>query len=441
VQFNSLEFLFGFLPLFLAVYYVVRECFRGFVLLAGSFLFYALASGDNWWWTALLAALTLVGYYSTISVKKLRFGWLLAFWLILDAGILVFFKLYAGGRYLPAGMSFYLFQIAAIMIDVYRGRVRAEKHIINYMNQVVMFPKLLSGPIADPVALRRQERRWQLSGSLFSRGLQDFILGLSLKVLIANRLGGIWVQANVLSFADISTVYCWIALFAWSMQLYFDFYGYSLMAKGLGGMLGYDLPDNFLTPYAASSVSDFYRRWHVTLGAWFREYLYIPLGGNRKGFVRTILNLAVVWLFTGLWHGVGGNYLLWAGFLFFCVVNERIWLRWVLDRIGFLRHFYVVFAILLSWVPFAIGDFGQMTVFLTKLFGGGSCINPLDFLSLREFAPMLLAAAVFATPLPKYFWEKIRSHWVSSAILLVLFWVCVYFISTAAQDPFLYFQF
>ena len=441
MQFNSLEFIFGFLPLFLAAYFVVREIFRGSVLLIGSFVFYALASGGNWWWTVVLAVLALMGYYAGICVKKWNYSWMLGIWLTIFAGILVFFKLYAGGTYLPAGMSFYLFQIAAITIDVYRGKARVEKNPQNYLNQVVMFPKLLSGPIGEPVKLRRQERRWHCTGSQFSQGLQNFVLGLSLKVLLANRLGGVWVQANVLGFSDISTVYAWIAIFSWSMQLYFDFYGYSLMAMGIGGMLGYDLPENFLTPYASGSVSEFYRRWHVTLGAWFREYLYIPLGGNRKGTIRTILNLGIVWLFTGLWHGVGGNYLLWAGFLFFLIINERLWLRWVLDHVGPLRHVYVVFVILLSWVPFAIGDFGQMTVFLAKLFGGGNTINPLDFLSLRDFAGILAAAAVFATPLPKFLWDKIRDSAFASVIIFVLFWVSVYFISTAAQDPFLYFQF
>ena len=189
MQFNSLEFIFCFLPLFLAAYFVVREIFRGSVLLIGSFVFYALASGGNWYWTVILAAIALLGYYASISVKKWNFSWLLGFWLILFTGILAFFKLYAGGKYLPAGMSFYLFQIVAILIDVYRGKVRVEKNAQNYLNQVVMFPKLLSGPIADPHKLRRQERRWHCTGSQFSRGLQDFVLGLALKVLLANRLG------------------------------------------------------------------------------------------------------------------------------------------------------------------------------------------------------------------------------------------------------------
>jgi alginate O-acetyltransferase complex protein AlgI len=260
-------------------------------------------------------------------------------------------------------------------------------------------------------------------------------------VLLAGRLGGIWSQARAVGYEGISVAYGWIALISWAMQLYFDFYGYSLMAVGLGKMLGYDLPENFRHPYAAGSVSAFYRRWHITLGAWFREYLYTPLGGNRRGLLMTLLNLALVWLFTGLWHGVGGNYLLWAGFLWLCVVMEKLFLNRILKKLGFIRHIYLVFVILLSWVPFAIGDWNQMCLFLSKLFGGGNTLNPRDILGLKDYIPMLAAGVVLATPVPEKFWKWIRDSALGWAILFVLFWFCIFRISTAAQDPFLYFKF
>lgn len=441
MQLNSLEFIYGFLPIFLILYYLIKEQFRGHLLLAGSFVFYALSAGNNFWWAPLLALIILVSFGASCSLSRCRKGWLLGLWITALTAVLVFFKLYEGGKYLPAGMSFYLFQIAAILIDVFRGRVRAEYRFVNFANNVTFFPKLLSGPLMDPADIRSQERSWQGSWAQFSGGLQKFILGLSLKVLLAGRLGGIWSQANIIGFSSISTPYAWIALIEWAMELYFDFFGYSLMAIGLGGMLGYTLPDNFLTPYASGSVSEFYRRWHVTLGAWFRNYLYIPLGGNRKGAVRTILNLAVVWLFTGLWHGVGGNYLLWAGFLFLLIVNERLWLNRVLQRIGFLRHVYVVFVILLSWVPFAVGDPAQMLLLLSKLFGGGVTMNPVDYQALTNYIPMMLSGLILATPLPWKIWNRISKTGWAYVILFVLFWASVYFISTAAQDPFLYFQY
>ena len=326
MQFNSIEFIFYFLPLFLAVYLIVPKPARHGVLLAGSLVFYGLASGGNHWWVLLLGMLTLLTYVAGLVIPRRGGGFWLFVSLTLMAAYLIFFKLFQGGVYLPAGMSFYLFQMAAYLIDIYRRRCPAEKNILRFGSTMVMFPKLLSGPLMEPNRLRLESKYGKVTSGHFHSGLQLLILGLSMKVLLANRLGGLWSQPAVIGYESISTSAAWLALIAYAMRLYFDFYGYSLMAMGLGRMLGYDLPPNFLDPYASKTVSEFYRRWHVTLGAWFRENLYIPLGGNRKGTLRTILNLAVVWLFTGLWHGIGGNYLLWAGFLFLLIVNERLWL-------------------------------------------------------------------------------------------------------------------
>ena len=441
MQFNSLEFLYGFLPLFLVAYYLIKECYRCHLLVLGSFLFYGLATDWSLLGVPVLAVVTVVAFLASRSLNRIKSGWLLAFWLLIFTGLLTFFKIFQGGKYLPAGMSFYLFQIAAILIDVYRGRTRVEYDPVKFASHVVMFPKLLSGPLVEPAALRAGERTWQGTWQRFGEGLQCFIPGLALKVLLAGRLGGIWSQARVVGYEGISVAYGWIALISWAMQLYFDYYGYSLMAVGLGKMLGYDLPENFRHPYAAGSVSGFYRRWHITLGAWFREYIYIPLGGNRRGWFLTILNLAVVWLFTGLWHGVGGNYLLWAGFLWLCVVLERLFLNRILKKIGMFKHVYLVFVILLSWVPFAIGDWDQMCLFLRKLFGGGNTLNPRDILGLKDYIPMLVSGVLLATPLPEKLWKWLRDSALGWGILFVLFWLCVFRISTAAQDPFLYFKF
>ncbi len=441
MQFNSLPFLYGFLPLFLIAYYLIREQFRSHLLVVGSFLFCWLAGDGNLLWVICLAVLTGRAYFASKSLSRVKSGWLLGFWLALFGGVLTFFKIWQGGRYLPAGMSFYLFQIAAILIDVYRNRVAGQDDPVKFAAGVVMFPKLLSGPIMAPAHIMGQENAWRVTWEQIWRGIEQLILGLALKVILANRLGGIWSQANLVGFENISTAYAWIAIVSWTMQLYFDFYGYSLMAMGLGNLLGYELPENFRTPYASGSVSEFYRRWHITLGAWFREYLYFPLGGSRRGELRTILNLAVVWLFTGLWHGVGGNYLIWAGFLLFLILNERLWLNRVLDKIGIFRHVYVVIAILFSWIPFAIGDFDRMIAFLAKLFGTGNTVNPQDYLALGSYVWMLAAGVLLATPVPEKLWKKIRNRPLGFAVLFVLFWVVVYLISTAAQDPFLYFQY
>lgn len=443
MQFNSIEFLFYFLPLFLAVYLIFPNKTRSLILILGSLAYYAFASGGNYWWVAVLSLITVLSYLAGLTLAKPGRGILLGVYLTLLAAVLVFFKLWDGGRHLPAGMSFYLFQIAAYLIDLYQLRYTPERNFLSFAGQIVMFPKLLSGPLMEPRRLQLESKYASPSLTHVRDGLQLLILGLGLKVLLANRLGGLWSEAGVVGYAHISVPFAWLALTAFAMELYFDFFGYSLMAMGLGKMLGYDLPRNFDSPYASKTVSEFYRRWHMTLGAWFRDYLYIPLGGNRKGTLRTILNLAVVWLFTGLWHGVGGNYLVWAGFLFVLIVNERLWLGKLMKRSRVICHVYLITVILLSWVPFAIGDWDMMTAFAGRLFGvTGAAINPMDYrITGGDYGFLLTAGVFFATPLPRKLWEKIRHTTAADLLLTVLFWVVVYHIATAAQDPFMYFSY
>ena len=442
MQFNSIEFIFYFLPLFLAVYYIFTPRFRNAVLLAGSLVFYVLASSGNYWWVAVLAICTLLSYYAGITLEKTCKKTLLIVYLSVLALVLAFFKLFGAGKFLPAGMSFYLFQLAAYLIDVYREKLQPQQDILRFGSRIAMFPKLLSGPLVTPVKLYG-EVDGKPSHQNIHEGIQLLILGLGLKVILANRLGGLWTQPAIAGYESISAPAAWLALTAYAMQLYFDFYGYSLMAMGLGKMLGFDLPENFDHPYASKSVSEFYRRWHISLGLWFREYVYIPLGGNRGGTLRTVLNLAVVWLFTGIWHGIGGNYLIWAVFLLLLIVNERLWLGKWLKQSRILSRVYLVFAILLSWVPFAIDDWNQMVIFLGRLFAiGATAINPQDYLVWgKEYSLLLAAGALLATPLPERLWKKIRHTLLADVLLVALFWLVIYFISTAAQDPFLYFQY
>jgi len=442
MQFNSIAFLFCFLPLFLAVYYLFPASWRGALLLTASLVFYYFAGENKILIMGLIVGTTLFTYWIGRAMWRKRRG-LLIFGLSVLLGILVFLKLFDGGKHLPAGLSFYLFQQAAYLMDAYRRKLEPEQSLIRYGTQIMMFPKVLMGPLMDPADLRRQVKRPDYSVDSFHTGLQELILGLGLKVLLADRVGGLWAQAGTIGYESISTPFAWMALVSFAMRLYFDFWGYSVMACGIGHMLGYRLPENFLDPYASRSVSEFWRRWHASLGAWFRDYLYIPLGGNRKGILRTLLNLLVVWLFTGLWHGVGGNYLLWAMILCFCVVNERLWLGKLLKAVGPLSYVYTVLAILLSWVPFAIGNWDTMVIFFQKLFGMGiPALNGGDYVVwLREYQWLLLAGLVFATPLPRRLWNKIKDHALTDLLLFGLFWVAVYFICTSAQDPFMYFQY
>jgi alginate O-acetyltransferase complex protein AlgI len=277
----------------------------------------------------------------------------------------------------------------------------------------------------------------------FHTGLQELILGLALKVLLANRIGSLWAQAAVVGYESISTPFAWMALVAFAMQLYFDFWGYSLMAVGLGHMLGFRLPENFRDPYASKSVGEFWRRWHASLGAWFRVNIYFPMGGSRKGNVRTVFNLLVVWLFTGVWHGIGGNYLVWALFLVILIINERFWLGKLLKKSNVWCHIYTVLAILLSWVPFAIGDWNDMLMFCGRLFAvAGETLNPSDFIIWgKEYVALLIGGVICATPLPRYLWNKVKVHPITDIFLFALFWIAVYFVITSAQDPFMYFQY
>ena len=443
MQFNSIEFLFLFLPLFLAAYYFLPASLRTGLLVLGSLGFYGFSCAGRYWWLLLLAAAAAWSYFSCLILEKRKHPRILACSLAAPCLVLIVLKLFRGGSYLPAGASFFLFQTAACIIAVYRTGLSAERSFLHHCAQIMMFPKLLSGPLMEPRDLQNQSHNPRISRDRFREGLQLLILGLGMKVLLANRLGGLWVQPGVLGYETISTAAAWLALIGYTMQLYFDFYGYSLMAMGIGKMLGFDLPENFRDPYISKTVSEFYRRWHISLGAWFRENLYFPLGGNRKGTGRTVFNLAVVWAFTGLWHGTGGNYLLWAGFLFFLITMERLFLGKWLNKSRVLCHVYLVFVILLSWIPFAIGSWDEMLVFCGRLFGaGGNLYSSMDFGEwIRMYAGLLFAGVLLMTPIPRKLLSRLRDSILGDVLLVCLFWVVVYYISTAAQDPFMYFRY
>lgn len=442
MQFNSIQFIFFFLPIFLAIYYVLPLKWRNPLLLVGSIVFYWMnARQAPFALTLLIVLLTAYAYFIGIMIRKRKDPFI--FWasLVFLVGLMVFFKAFSGGVLLPVGFSYYMFQISAYLIAVYRRRMDPEEDPIALGCQVIMFPKILIGPIAEPVSLQQETHRREHKAVTFHEGLQLFIVGLAMQVLLGNRIHGLWYQASVVGYESISVLYAWLALLGFTMNLYFNFYGCSLMAKGIGLMMGFRLPDNFDTPYASRSVAEFYRRWHISLGAWFRENVYIPMGGNRGGTVKTIINLLVVWLLTGLWHGVGGNYLLWAGILVFFIILERLWLRKWLEKYRILSHIYTVLVILLSWVPFAIGDWSQMMTFYGRLIGiGGRTINPGDYMSqLQMYGKLIIAGIVMATPLPKWVFHKIRKNWIADVLLFVLFWIVVYFIASSAQDPFTYY--
>ena len=433
----GISFLFYFLPLFLGIYYITENKNKPMTIFLGSILFYLLQNGTSLWQVVMVLILLVITFLCGHWIGEGRRRLVLPLGLSVLIGALVFFKCYRGGTLLPVGMSFYLFQMAAYLIDIRQGRVEPEKQFVSYGAQIMMFPRLLSGPLMEPAQLQAQMSNPRINQFRFRAGLQELVLGLGMKVLLADRLAAVWSQAKVIGFDSLSSVFAWIALIAFALRLYFDFHGYSLMAVGIGKLMGFELPRNFDSPYAARSVSDFYRRWHITLTVWFRRYVYIPLGGNRKGKLRTALNILVVWMLTGLWHGMGGNYLIWGAFLGLVIGVEKLWLGKRLERMDVVSHFYTIAIILLSWIPFALGDWEQMATFIMRLV----LFNTSSGGEFLKFIPLVLLGLLFATPVPEKLFRRYREKLWFDGALFVLFWVCVYFVSTTAQDPFLYFRF
>ena len=344
---------------------------------------------------------------------------------------------------LPIGISFYTFQVLSYVIDVYRGTVPPQRDLLQLATYVAMFPQLIAGPIvryAD-IAPQLKHRTHTLADAAY--GARRFILGLSKKVLLANVLYGL-ISAYK-SAANVSVLFVWLYAAAYVLHLYFDFSGYSDMAIGLGRIFGFHFIENFNYPYISASVTEFWRRWHMSLGSWFRDYVYIPLGGNRVSKAKWFRNIFIVWLLTGLWHGSTLNFLLWGLFLFVLIALERAGWGRVLDKSRVLSRVYMVLMISLSWLLFAIPSVGRIGVYLGRLFpivSRGVAVNAGDWLQYgKQYWWLLVLGIVLSTPGPEKLWNRIRSSWLGTVILAVLFWACVYCMSVATNDPFLYFSF
>ena len=461
MSFSDLTFLFYFLPLFFAVYYLVPFRCKNAVLVLGSAAFYFLGAGAR---DALLLGASVLFHFclaramdgKTVRTRKA----LLLFGLCADLFGLVYFKYAAfllenlgkltGQTFspvhlaLPLGVSFYLFQSAGYLIDVYRG-AQAERNPIDFSAFVLAFPQLTMGPI-----LRYDEWRGTLKERMIARGdvllgFECFAVGLCFKVLLADQLAPLWASLERIGYGYLSTPLAWLGAASYSLQLYFDFSGYSLMAMGLGQMLGLRVPRNFDLPYTARSVSEFYRRWHITLGTWFRDYLYIPLGGSRRGKARTALALAVVWVFTGLWHGASWNFVLWGVMLLAFILLEKFCIGSFLREHRLLSHLYLLFVIPQTWVVFRITKLSDVGAYFSRLFpffGTHSAVSAQDALKLLSSCWwLLLLSVLFCLPQPRRFYEKHRGTLLIDLPLFVLFWVCVYFIATSSGNAFLYSRF
>lgn len=462
--FSSLVFMFAYLPITLLAYYLVPRQGRNIFLFIINLIFY------GWGEPKLVLLMVfniffnylggwLVDKYRADAKKKKLF---LILTCVLDIGILAVFK-YTGmitetlnmlpflnipelQISLPIGISFYTFQTMSYVIDVYRDDAPVSKNFINFGTYVALFPQLIAGPIVRyrDVAEQLVNRRETLE--MFTRGVKLFMVGLAKKVIIANTMGTL--TTNIFATTDENGVVgTWVGMIAYTFQIYFDFSGYSDMACGLGNMMGFEFLKNFNYPYIAKSITDFWRRWHISLSTWFKEYVYIPLGGNRKGVKRQILNLLIVWGLTGLWHGAAYNFVLWGLYYGLLLILEKFVLKKFLDRLpSFVQHIYTLFIIIIGWGLFYFTDVGQLGEFMVDLFnfGNGICGDQAFNLIMNNL-PMLIIAAVASTPLATMLYtrfEHTRFMWIPET----LYCMGVLAVSTASlvnqsYNPFLYFRF
>ena len=465
MSFTTIEFMFRFLPIFLIVYYVVPTRYKNMILLIGSFVFYAW--GQHFY--LLLLMLSIVVNYTfgrLIGERRAQRKPLLILGLIYNFGLLVFFK-YTNffieninalltathiqiptiSVVMPLGISFYTFQVVSYLVDVYRGEQRPGKNIINLGVYIAMFPQVTSGPIGlyselEPTLLRRHCSVLNLES-----GLKTFIIGMGAKMLLANPMGTLWAGMSRYGYETLSCPYAWLGAFGYSFQLYFDFAGYSLMAMGLGQMLGLYVPRNFDHPYISGSMAEFWRRWHMTLGRWFKKYLYFPLGGSRCSFAKTIRNTFVVWAFTGLWHGASWNFVLWGLIFFVLLTIERLGLGKLLAKTKVLKHIYVIFLIPLTWVVFALPNMQDIGTYFSRLFpffadNTASFVNTKDVIrALHDYWYLLIACVVFCLPFPSRWYEKHKNSKLVILGLVLIYLMSVYKMQTQTSNPFLYYQF
>ena len=465
MSFTTIEFMFRFLPIFLIVYYVVPTRYKNMILLIGSFVFYAW--GQHFY--LLLLMLSIVVNYTfgrLIGERRAQRKPLLILGLIYNFGLLVFFK-YTNffieninalltathiqiptiSVVMPLGISFYTFQVVSYLVDVYRGEQRPVKNIINLGVYIAMFPQVTSGPIGlyselEPTLLRRHCSVLNLES-----GLKTFILGMGAKMLLANPMGTLWAGMSRYGYETLSCPYAWLGAFGYSFQLYFDFAGYSLMAMGLGQMLGLYVPKNFDHPYISGSMAEFWRRWHMTLGRWFKKYLYFPLGGSRCSFAKTIRNTFVVWAFTGLWHGASWNFVLWGLIFFVLLTIERLGLGKLLAKTKVLKHIYVILLIPLTWVVFALPNMQDIATYFSRLFpffadNTASFVNTKDVIrALHDYWYLLIACVVFCLPFPSRWYEKHKNSKLVILGLVLIYLMSVYKMQTQTSNPFLYYQF
>lgn len=463
--FSSLEFIGIFLPIFFALYFLVPMRMKNVLLFIGSLVFYFVGTTKYLEHYILFLVTIIVDFWLGVWIEKYEKHkkLFLVLGILFHIGSLFCYK-YLGfvlgelselipnmnlvvKLVLPIGISFYTFQSVSYLIDVYRGTVPAEKSLLNYGVYITMYAQLIAGPIVTYDHVRKELHKREIKLDAVLNGVGIFIFGLGMKVLLANPLGKLWGQLDAIGYDSISTIFAWIGIAGFSFQLYFDFYGYSLMAIGLGRMMGFELPQNFNHPYTSRSMTEFWRRWHMTLGSWFREYVYIPLGGNRVGKVALIRNLFIVWMLTGIWHGAGYNFVLWGFVLWSVLMLEKFFLQKYLDKWSGFSRIYMLLLIPITWAIFAIDDIKQLGIFFTRLFPffgqGPESAYGLDYMEyLKTYYPFLLVATWFSTKIPYKLLKRVKNNRVVVILILAaILGGSIYCMYRGYDDPFLYFRF
>ena len=464
--FSSIPFLYYFLPIVLILYFIAPKVLKNSVLLISSLVFYAWGEPK---YIFLMIATVLSGYALGLLIEKFRGKALskvfLGLALLIDLGALAYFK-YADFFIenfnavtglsvpllkiaLPIGISFYTFQILSYNIDVFRGTVKAQRNPINLATYVALFPQLIAGPIVRYKDIETQLTQRKHSFSKASEGIRRFIIGLSKKIILANTLGelcDIFMQSG-----DKSVAFYWLFAISYMLQIYFDFSGHSDMAIGLGKILGFEFMENFNYPFISSSITEFWRRWHISLGTWFRDYVYIPMGGNRVGKLRLLINIFTVWFLTGFWHGAEWTFAIWGLYFGVFLTIEKFFLTDFLKKNKVISYIYTFFLVAISFVLFSAGDMKQAVSYIGGLFGAGN--TPLvsnEFLYyFKSFGTVILIGIIGATPLPKKIIEKLSINdgfekaWeiIEIPLLVALLIVSTAYLADGSFNPFLYFRF
>jgi len=454
--FSSLIFIFRFLPIFLIIYFIAPKKYKNLIILIFSLFFYTF--GEPKYFPLIIASI-LVDYFISISIEnnfnnKVKCKILLMISIIFNIGLLFFFKylnffinninLMFSTSFnelklsLPLGISFYTFQTLSYTIDVFCGKVKAERNIVDFGAFVSLFPQLIAGPIVKYTDISKELKKRNHSLRNFEVGIEIFIIGLGKKVLLANNIGMLWTEVYSKDIHMISMPLAWIGILAFALQIYFDFSGYSSMAKGLGKIIGFDFPENFNFPYISRSISEFWRRWHITLGSWFKEYIYIPLGGNRVGKIALFLNLLLVWFLTGFWHGAEYNFILWGLYFFILIYMEKLFLIKFINKYKLFSHIYTIFFLLIGWVIFAIDNISLLFLYLKRMFSFNFTFDWLYY--LNNYSIVFILCFIFSTPVVLTVYNKMGKY-VKSFIIITIFILCISYLVDSTYNPFLYFRF